>query len=148
MPSYTTTIEFDIRNDLADDDILDVIVDQLVDLHVSTASSPQGFLEVSITQPSDTLAHATAAALDAVAAVQQQLGTQVVSVTTMTQAERDLRDSWAGDLSVTEVARQLGISRQAVLKKIDNEQLPSKRVGHSFAVPAIAVAPRPLRSQA
>ncbi len=38
-------------------------------------------------------------------------------------------------LSTQEVAKILGISRQAVIKKIHKKQLKAERIGHIFAIP-------------
>ncbi|KKQ74136.1 MAG: binding domain protein, excisionase family protein [Berkelbacteria bacterium GW2011_GWB1_38_5] len=37
--------------------------------------------------------------------------------------------------SVTEAAKLLGISREAVLKKINTGKLKAERIGHIFAIP-------------
>jgi excisionase family DNA binding protein len=42
-------------------------------------------------------------------------------------------------LSVAQVAERLGITRQAVLKRIRSERLPAAKVGRSYVVPADAL---------
>ena len=37
-------------------------------------------------------------------------------------------------VSITELARMLGISRVAVFKKIKKGQIPADKIGHSFAI--------------
>ena len=43
-------------------------------------------------------------------------------------------------LSVSEVAQRRGVSRQAVLQRIESGKLPARRVGSIWAIPAVAAA--------
>ncbi len=45
-------------------------------------------------------------------------------------------------LSVTQAADALGVSRQAVLKRLESGSLQGRKVGETWVVPASAVAPR------
>jgi len=45
-------------------------------------------------------------------------------------------------LGTTEAAALLGITRQAVLKRIRTGALEARRIGHRYAIPVAAVAPR------
>lgn len=47
----------------------------------------------------------------------------------------------AAHLSVAQAAERLGITRQAVLKRIRRGQLPATKVGRAYVVPAHALAP-------
>jgi excisionase family DNA binding protein len=48
-----------------------------------------------------------------------------------------------GLLSVAQVAERLGITRQAVLKRIRAGHLPATKVGRAYVVPAAALGPVP-----
>ena len=51
-----------------------------------------------------------------------------------------------GFLSVAEAAQILGITRQAVLKRIATGRLDAAKVGRNYVIPAAAVRPNPQTS--
>lgn len=64
---------------------------------------------------------------------------QIVSIEAIPSDEFDLRESGGLDLSVTEAAEILGISRQAVLKRIAAGTLIATKVGTVYKIPRFAV---------
>jgi excisionase family DNA binding protein len=47
-------------------------------------------------------------------------------------------------VSVAEAAERLGVTRQAVLKRIRNGRLPATKVGRAYVVPEYALGPSPM----
>lgn len=100
-------------------------------------SSEHGHVVATITLPADSLGQAVATALAVVA----QVGTPI-AVEALPEEVRDQRQGLAPVpdlLSVTEVAEQLGVTRQRVLAMIDSGKVPATRVGTTYAVQQSAV---------
>ena len=132
MSEYNVVFELPIRN--LDDDGVDKLIEQFIDFHPAVSTSILGWTEVTITVQAETLRQAIATALG--------LAGEVVSITAMTTAEFDRRpvevERLPDLLSVSEMAEQLGVSRQAVLQRIESGTLPAVRIGKAWALPASA----------
>jgi len=136
MTLYNATVETSRRGFDTD-----AVMDALAAFHPSLSESERGWATATITLPGESLAQATVSAL---AVVGQAFGAEPVAAEVMTTAEFDAREGWAAVpelLSVTQVAERLGVSRQAVLQRIESKSLPASRVGREWAVPASAVQP-------
>lgn len=118
------------------EDDTDTIIDALIDYHPAISADPTGKANVIITLPADSL-HQAISTANALFVALRPVGLEVVPT--------DLWDRRAGItrmpdlLSVTDVATRLGVTRQAVLQRIDSGSLPAIKVGKSWAVPAAAV---------
>lgn len=135
MTSYNAIIELDGR---VDDKLATALVEQLADHHPAAGRGLTGHQDVTITVQAENLRQATITAL----ALVQAVGHEPWAVQVLPADEFDRRlglDPVPELLSVTEVANALGVSRSAVQQRIDAGSLPAKRVGNSWAVPAIAV---------
>lgn len=127
MTEYNVTAELPIRNvaEHADD-----LLERLAAFHPAISTSPLGWAEAIITVHAESVVQAVAVAVPV-------LG-EVVSLTVMTTEEFDRRPVAAERLpellSVTEVAERLGVSRQAVLQRLDSGSLPGVKVGSTWVV--------------
>lgn len=117
----------------------DRIVDALAAFSAAASISDRGRVEVVITIPGDTLPQAVQAGL----AVLTSAGLDPVRIEAMATAEWDasngVTDRVPELLSVTDVATMLGLTRQGVLHRIRTGDLPAKKVGREYAIPADAV---------
>lgn len=122
-----------LRSTLALEDVVDVLAEH------AAAASPLGAgrVEVVITVPADSLRQAAVTSL----ALLEQAG-QVESVELVPTDLFDARQGLTSVpelLSVTQVAEYLGVSRQAVLQRLEHGSLTGRKVGSAWAVPAAAV---------
>lgn len=116
----------------------DPILDRLADYGPAINASATGHAEVVITLPADTLQQAvtTAAAL---LGPLRPIGLEVIPTEVW---DKRLEATPVPDLlSVSEAAQRLGVSRQAVLQRIDSGSLPAHRIGSAWAIPATAAQP-------
>lgn len=130
MSEYNVILELPIRK--LDADKADELIESFQDFHPAISTSPLGWAEVIITVQAESLRQAIATGLG--------LAGDVVSVTAMTTVEFDRRPAEVEHvpdlLSVSEMADQLGVSRQAVLQRIEAGTLPAVRIGKTWALPA------------
>jgi excisionase family DNA binding protein len=141
MKMHTITVELDARDITADH--ADQLVTSLEQLHPAVGNSPRGWLEVTITIPAE---HVGQAVTLAIAAIEQAAGHPTIAVTAMTEEEADAREGWESlpDLvSVSEAAELLGVSRQAVLDRINRHTLPASKIGRDYAIPRAALTKAP-----
>lgn len=99
---------------------------------VSTAAS--GWTDVDISLPAVDLRQAATTAL---ALVAQATDVDVVALEVMTTDEFDSRlglQPLPAQVSVTEAAEILGVSRQAVLQRIESGSLPAVQVGKAWVI--------------
>ena len=114
------------------------IVEQLAGYSAVVGACPVGKTEVVISFPAENLQQATSTAL-ALLGQFDPIGLEVVPT--------DLWDQRVDavtipDLvSVAQAAEKLGVSRQAVLARIETGSLAGRRVGNSWVLPASKVAP-------
>lgn len=114
------------------------VVEDLAVHHAAVGWSSRGTTNVTITLPGESLTQACSAG----AALIAQHAGEVISLTVMSESERDRRlglEPLPAFKSVTEAASALGISRQAVVDRIKNGTLPATRVGTVYIIPAAAV---------
>jgi excisionase family DNA binding protein len=117
------------------------LLDVLADYSPAVGRSPFARTEVTITLPATGLRQAVATAVrvleDAVAPH------RLLSLEVLTTADFDRRAGLTpvpALLSVTEAAQELGVSRQAVLQRIESGRLPATRVGSAWAISPDALA--------
>lgn len=118
----------------------DDLIDALTGYSPAIGLSERGWVEVIISVPATDLRQAftTATALVAQATPLEQLVVEV-----MTTDEFDARlglDPVPELVSVTEAADILGVTRQAVLQRLDAGTLPGRRVGNAWVVQRAALA--------
>jgi len=134
---YNATIELPIRN-LTTEQAGD-LVDAFIDFHPAVSTSPLGWAEVTVTVHAESLAQAVKVATLAASKLDVL---ELVSVTAMRTTEYDRRPVAAERLpellSVTEVAERLGVSRQAVLQRLERGSLSGAKVGTTWVVAASA----------
>lgn len=133
---FNVTAELQIDPDEADD-----VVDHLKDFAAAASPTPDGeHLEVTITIPANDVRQATMVALGLL--TDWPLRTLQVLPTELWDALHEVTAVTAvtESLSVTQVATELGISRQAVLQRLDAGTLPGAKVGGTWTIPADAVA--------
>lgn len=115
------------------------LLEQLAPYHPATSRSLGGWVEVTFTLPAETLRQATATAL---AVADAALDAEVLTLEVLPTAEFDARLGLAPLpelLSVTEAAEKLGVSRTAVLKRLESGSLSGQKIGSTWVVPADAV---------
>lgn len=139
MQMYSANVEVALR----DCEDLSAVLAQLEHHHAALGQSERGWLQALISLPAESLTQATATAVTLVSAA---YGAEPVACHVMTEAEFDAREGWAPApsemLSVTEAAELLGVSRQAVLQRIDGHRLQAVKIGRSWAIPRTAVEER------
>lgn len=136
MEAYNAIIEL---TDKADPQHATAILDQFADYHPAVARAESGRAELILTLPAENLQQATTTALALVKAT----GHRPVRLEVLTTEEFDRRAGLVPipDLvSVTEAAELLGVTRQAVLQRIDAGSLPAKRIGNGWAIARDSVA--------
>jgi len=139
MTEYNARIEWATRD--GDDDDL---VDELVDYHPAISRSERGWVAADLTLPAETLRQAATTALaiaDAASAAVLD-GAAVLALEVLPTAEFDQRNGLVPVpelVSVTEAAERLGVSRQAVLQRLESGSLPGTKVGKTWVVQERAV---------
>lgn len=135
---HTVRVELDTH-----DDVDAQLTVALSAYHPTVSRGPRGHAIVAITLPADNVVQAVQTA---VAVIAQATAAPVLAIEAMLAEESGKRASLAPVpplLSVSETAARLGISRQAVLQRIDSGSLPAVRIGSTWAVPEAAVSPVP-----
>ncbi|MEP7765524.1 helix-turn-helix domain-containing protein [Sanguibacter sp. 25GB23B1] len=140
---HTVRVELDTR-----EDVDARILAALGSYAATTSRGPRGHVVVAITVPADTVVQAVQTA---VAVVAQASDAPVLAVEALPAEESAKRAGLTPVprlLSVSEAAAELGVSRQAVLQRIDSGSLPAVRIGSTWAVPASALlAARPAQAR-
>jgi len=145
MRKWMATVEVDKRR--VDRAKVGAYLAALDEVGGSIGEGPSGNAQATVIVPAETLAQACALAC---AVVAEALGAPAIAceVTTEHEAMRRLHlleeaaAAQAGDVvSVTEAAEMLGVSRQAVLQRIESGSLPAERKGRQWMIPRTAVAP-------
>lgn len=135
--SYNARLELAAALDAA---AAEQLLDALPDHHAAVGRSPFGRAEVILTLPAESVRQAATTALALVA----DAGGDVIALEVLTTADFDRRLGVdVGHIpelvSVTEAAAALGVTRQAVLQRIESGSLPATRIGTAWAVPRSAV---------
>lgn len=129
MTDYNARIEFKTR-----EDVDDRLLDALVDYHAVTSRSERGWVEAIITLPAENLRQATTTAL----AIAETVNVApLLAIEVLPTDEFDARYGLARMpelVSVTEAALLLGVSRQAVLQRLERGTLSGSKVGDTWVV--------------
>lgn len=111
----------------------DLLIAQLPGLSASAGPDDYGRLGVTFTLDTDEIVDAIQQAIQLLAAY------DVRGLEAIPTDDFDLRSSGGLEMSVSEAARELGISRQAVLKRIQAGTMPASKVGQTYVLPRFAV---------
>lgn len=133
MTEYNARFEYRTREPVDDH-----LLTELAPYHPATSRSSRGWVEVTITLPAEALHQA---ALTTLAIANAALAAEVLVLEVLPTAEFDARmvlDPLPELLSVTEAAEKLGVSRSAVLKRLESGSLPGTKAGNTWVVPADA----------
>jgi excisionase family DNA binding protein len=138
MTEYNARIEWATRT--GDDDL----VDALVDYHPAVSRSERGWVEATVTLPAETLRQAATTALAIAEAASAAVldGAAVLVLEVLPTPEFDERNGLVPMpelVSTTEAAEKLGVSRQAVLQRLESGSLPGTKVGKTWVVQARAL---------
>lgn len=120
---------------------VDKVMAALAQHHPAIGHSPRGFADAQISLPAETLAQAAASAAAVVSWAYD--GATAIACSVMTEKEFMNRQGWgeapSEQISVTEAAQVLGVTRQAVLQRIGSKSLPAEKVGREYVLPRAAV---------
>jgi len=137
---YNATMLLDRRIPArGDHEWTDRVIEALAGFGPVVSRLSTGQAELIITVPADNLRGAITTAL---ALARDATGVEALGLEVITTAEFDRREGLAPMpelLSVTQAATRLGVSRQAVLQRLDAGTLSGERVGATWAIPAAAV---------
>lgn len=134
---YNARIEYETREDIFDD-----LMAALADYHPAIARSERGWVEAHITLPADTLRQAVTTAL---AIAEAASAVPVLAIEVLPTAEFDARVDLVEVpelVSVTDAAELLGVTRSAVLQRLESGSLPGTKVGKTWVIQRAVVAPR------
>ena len=130
--------EVTVRTKLEIDDLLEV----LAGYHPSLSFAGRGQWRATISLPAENLRQAISTAL---AVVEAGAGGPATAIEVTTSAEFDARmglKPLPEMVSVTEAATQLGVTRQAVLERLERGTLPGQKVGTTWVIQAGALPVR------
>lgn len=136
--NYTATIELDIRDDGTDEPD-DAIIDALSEYALNVGRSPLGYVEIVVTIPATSL---TQAAQTITAVIAETLGVSILSIELMTESEYARRVGvrpMPELVSVTAAAEIAGVSRQAILGRLEAGTLAGEKVGNTWVVQKAAL---------
>jgi excisionase family DNA binding protein len=143
MTRYNARIEYATREPVDDH-----LIHALVDHHPATGRSARGWVEATISLPAESLRQATVTAL---ALAEAALAAEVLALEVLPTVEFDARlgaTPLPELLTVSQVAEKLGVSRQAVLQRLESGSLPGQKLGNAWAVPAdAALSPQERRER-
>lgn len=126
---YVIRVELDSR-DLTPDDV-DAIHEHLDEWHVSAAENLAGYIELTLTIPAERLRQAVDTALTL--AVEFGYPTAVYAITEQLLRQRGA-DPLPEMVSVPEAAEILGVTRQYVLKLVNEGRLPAARIARDHII--------------
>ena len=109
------------------------IVDQLHEFSASASPTLTRRLALTLTVSAEGIAQATKIALGLAATLEQPLTALQVLSTADYDHQVDL-DALAGVVSVSEAATELGVSRQAVLQRLDAGTLAGRKAGQGWLI--------------
>lgn len=136
---YNADLELDERADDLTEVRVDELLDQLTDYAAVISRSAFGRTVLTITVPAETLRQAATTSL----AVVEAAGGRPVAIEVMATSEYDRRaglQPMPELVSVTEAAELLGVSRQAVLQRLERGTLPGRKVGDTWAIARTALS--------
>lgn len=135
---YTATIETDNTTPLTPDTI-DTILETLTPHHAAIGTTPDNTREATLTITATTINTAAALAADTAAAA---LGGTVIRIDIQPTERADIRRTPLPDLvGPAEAATILGVSRQAVHKRVERGTLRSVRIGNAVGIPRDDLTP-------
>lgn len=114
----------------------DALLERFAAYHPAIGAGPAGEAEIVLTLPAVSLVQAIQTA-SAIFAELRPIGLEVI--TTDAWDRRLGLTPMPNLLSVSEVAQRQGVSRQAILQRIEAGSLPASRVGTAWVIPAAAV---------
>lgn len=114
------------------------VLPSLDDYAPRASADAGGAARVTITVPADTLGQAIRTA-EAVFAPSRPTGLEVIPAGLAERRRAGVEVPAL--LSVTEAAERLGVSRQAVLQRVESGTLAATRIGNAWAIPAAALLP-------
>ncbi|AEI11801.1 excisionase family DNA-binding protein [Cellulomonas gilvus] len=124
-----------------DDPWVDQVIAELDGYGPAVSRSWDGRTSIDLTLPATDVRQAVTTTLALVAHAAGAVAVTGLEVLTTEALDRRPATKPMPDLlSVTEAAEQLGVSRQAVLQRIEAGKLAAARVGTTWAIPADAVA--------
>lgn len=142
MKMHTVTIDVDYKQHPTAEQ-LEHVADLLAQHHAAFAVAPSGRVTAIVSFPAENVAQA---AMTGVALVEAATGHPAVSVEALSSDEHDKRqgvEPLPDLVGVSEAAEILGgVSRQAVLDRINRGTLPAQRVGREYAIPRSALVKR------
>jgi excisionase family DNA binding protein len=137
---YNATITLDRRLPATGaDPWTDDVVDALAGFSPVVGRDPNGQASLTFTIPATDL---RAAVTTALALAADATHTELVGLEVITAAEFDRRNGLEplpALVSVTEAAQLLGVTRQAILQRLDAGTLPGERVGNAWVLQRTAV---------
>ena len=136
MEMYNATVELGEPAEIMAGDRGGELLDRFADYHAALGRSVLGRADLILSLPAESLWQAATA----VRALVVDLPVRRIVVESTADFDRRSEAEVPTLLSVSEVARRLGTSRQAVLQRIDSGSLPAVKVGKTWVVPAATVA--------
>lgn len=136
--NYTATVELDIRDD-GTGDRDDGIIDALDAYSPAVGRSPLGYIEVVLTVPAATL---TQAAQTITSVIAESVGATILSIEIMSVDEYSRRvgvKPMPELVSVTAAAEIAGVSRQAILARLETGSIAGEKVGNTWVVQKAAL---------
>ena len=138
--NYTATVELDIRDD-GTGDRDDNIISALEAYSPAVGRSPLGNIEVVVTVPAATL---TQAAQTISSVIAEGIGATILSIELMSVDEYSRRVGIVPMpelVSVTTAAEIAGVSRQAILSRLESGSITGEKVGNTWVVQKSSVYP-------
>lgn len=134
MQNYTAEVEVTRRDDLTHDE-LDAAMGALAEYGPSIGTAPRGYLSARLTFPAASVTQAASTAASVVAAA---LGSEVLRLEVMPEAEADRREhdvALPELVAVAEAAEMLNVSAQRIRQMIGEGKIAAHRVGErSWAI--------------
>lgn len=126
---YNATIELDTR-----DNVDEQLLDALTEYHPATGRGPRGRVQVIITLPATSLAQAASTALAVVGAAGVAPTLSLEVLPTVEYDRRHGLQPLPELVSVTQAAEIAGVSRQAILQRLESGSLAGAKIGNAWVV--------------
>ena len=133
MHHYNITAEIN-RRDFDNSDATDTIIDSLPGYSAAIAQSEHGWMEITLTIAAD---HLRQAVHMAAVLIDSATDADLISIQAMATDEWDKRqglEPMPELVSVTQAAEILGVTRQAVMDRINRKTLPASKVGREYVI--------------
>lgn len=140
LPSYRATVELpDVGAPRSRGDLVSALGHELVGSRPVLARRGDGSLELVLVLAAESTVDALAGLLAALTALPELSDPVAITVRATTAAGPENTRSAPELVSVTQAARLLGVTRQAVLRRIDSGALPARKVGSTWTIPRSAL---------